>query len=640
MATRAEAAAVSAAAIASGATTKAESAPPHSVAKSAASAARAAAGRAQASAIEAAVAVAEASARGSAQETASLQEEVAAGVERRIALVSAAASSTVQGMAAKDIQAAASEAVQADFQDSSALQATAVTLTRQTSIDEFPVTGDTVMPFGKHQGRTFEDLRANEPGYVSWALGQQDPSGGVLQFVEYLKANGESGGQGSGDLGSSAQLLPPTGDSVMTVGKYRGRTFADLKQNEPSFVSWALGQQPITSNLKSFIDFLQEEAVSRGVQTSSPVSSPTQPSLPASGDSVLTFGKYRGRTFADIKDNDPSYVAWALRQPQPRDHLIAFVEYLKAEGVSGSLQASSAMNSSTQQKMTVSGEAAQTFGTTQDVGAPSVLSNSSELSLPPTGDTMITFGKYRGRTFADIKDSDSSYVSWALGLQFPSPNLQPFIDYLQTEGVGQGREGSANLSASLQQPLPATGDTVRTQGKHKGRTFADLKDNEPAYVFWALGQPDLSPELQSFVDYLKASGVSAGLQVPSELSSPSWQSSTLTGGGTATASAAEQQNQTPGKQEPPMRSPNLTGGSAVTATEAEQQNQASRELPMAETTVTSGSASSSSGMEADEPNELSKEVAEEPDISTMPPEMQNAAAAPSLQLSGREQKLT
>ena len=39
--------------------------------------------------------------------------------------------------------------------------------------------GDTVLSFGKHRGRTFADLKANEPGYVSWALKQAAPKGGL-----------------------------------------------------------------------------------------------------------------------------------------------------------------------------------------------------------------------------------------------------------------------------------------------------------------------------------------------------------------------------------------------------------------------------------------------------------------------------
>lgn len=47
--------------------------------------------------------------------------------------------------------------------------------------------GGSVMTFGKHRGRTFEDVRLTESAYCAWALAQPTPSGGLIHFVQFLR---------------------------------------------------------------------------------------------------------------------------------------------------------------------------------------------------------------------------------------------------------------------------------------------------------------------------------------------------------------------------------------------------------------------------------------------------------------------
>lgn len=52
----------------------------------------------------------------------------------------------------------------------------------------------------------------------------------------------------------------------------------------------------------------------------------------SSGEIILTFGKYSGKTFEEIKKIDISYCNWALKQTKPNGRLKEFQNYL--QGVS------------------------------------------------------------------------------------------------------------------------------------------------------------------------------------------------------------------------------------------------------------------------------------------------------------------
>ena len=43
--------------------------------------------------------------------------------------------------------------------------------------------------FGKHEGRTFEDVRASEPQYVEFCYRQAKPSPAMKEFIDWMNAN-------------------------------------------------------------------------------------------------------------------------------------------------------------------------------------------------------------------------------------------------------------------------------------------------------------------------------------------------------------------------------------------------------------------------------------------------------------------
>jgi hypothetical protein len=52
-------------------------------------------------------------------------------------------------------------------------------------------TGDSVLRFGKHVGKTYDTVRKNEPGYVRWSRRVPEPSGQLLDFVAWCQSADE-----------------------------------------------------------------------------------------------------------------------------------------------------------------------------------------------------------------------------------------------------------------------------------------------------------------------------------------------------------------------------------------------------------------------------------------------------------------
>lgn len=66
-------------------------------------------------------------------------------------------------------------------------------------------TGLTVLDFGRHEGRTYQEVASQEPGYVRWALSVRRPQRHLAVFQRWLRSGGTASAD-SGDL-SDISLL-------------------------------------------------------------------------------------------------------------------------------------------------------------------------------------------------------------------------------------------------------------------------------------------------------------------------------------------------------------------------------------------------------------------------------------------------
>jgi uncharacterized protein (DUF3820 family) len=137
---------------------------------------------------------------------------------------------------------------------------------------------------------------------------------------------------------------------------------------------------------------------------STPDSERVQPSFgvppPPCGNQRMGFGKYCGRTYAQVYADDLGYCRWALRVRKPERKLYDFVHYLKAQ-------------------------------------------NDDVIGC----DRPMGFGKYRRQTYGDVVTNDHDYCAWALRQHCRCEGLEDFIQYLNDQEVDCARAGIKMCSA-------------------------------------------------------------------------------------------------------------------------------------------------------------------------------------------------
>eukprot|EP00929_Paragymnodinium_shiwhaense_P047204 TRINITY_DN23941_c0_g1_i1.p1 TRINITY_DN23941_c0_g1~~TRINITY_DN23941_c0_g1_i1.p1 ORF type:complete len:335 (+),score=60.67 TRINITY_DN23941_c0_g1_i1:70-1074(+) len=168
------------------------------------------------------------------------------------------------------------------------------------------------LTFGKHAGKTWQEMYDEFPGYCNWVLrqSQDDSSAELSDFAAYVTER-------RSDEGEPA-VAKVSGHEVIPVGKYRGRDYASIAEEDPDYCEWVIST--VTSEdpgpLKEFADFLiaeHPEIAERCGSRQGSSSSPRSGSLPPSEASGrIPFGKYKGQTFEEVLQEDPRYCQWAL----------------------------------------------------------------------------------------------------------------------------------------------------------------------------------------------------------------------------------------------------------------------------------------------------------------------------------------
>jgi uncharacterized protein (DUF3820 family) len=103
--------------------------------------------------------------------------------------------------------------------------------------------GQNRIGFGKHQGRTYIDVAANEPGYCDWATRQRDPAPALEHFVDYLfmmnndELTQETEIEDDEDDGGVAH--EDESEQYLDFGKYANLTFRQVTLDHPEYIQWA-----------------------------------------------------------------------------------------------------------------------------------------------------------------------------------------------------------------------------------------------------------------------------------------------------------------------------------------------------------------------------------------------------------------
>ena len=94
---------------------------------------------------------------------------------------------------------------------------------------------------------------------------------------------------------------------------------------------------------------------------------------------------------------------------------------------------------------------------------------------------MLSCGKYKGKTFADISEQDRSYCAWVLRTQHMlSPSFQHFAEYLRRQRGG-----------------------LLSVGRNKHKYFDELWLTQKDYCYWAASLENPHASLNSFTRWVQ-----------------------------------------------------------------------------------------------------------------------------------------
>jgi len=85
---------------------------------------------------------------------------------------------------------------------------------------------------------------------------------------------------------------------IVPFGIYKGKTLAEIYAIDSQYVYWLAN-----SDRYFRIDFTALKSIENKIERVGPKITP---------DDVITFGKYKGRTYKDVIKDDPDYIKWAL----------------------------------------------------------------------------------------------------------------------------------------------------------------------------------------------------------------------------------------------------------------------------------------------------------------------------------------
>jgi len=144
----------------------------------------------------------------------------------------------------------------------------------------------------------------------------------------------------------------------------------------------------------------------------------------ATGSSILSIGKHRGKTFDHMLAKEPDYCRWALGADSPTGALKEFQDWLKPrkDSLSAAATAVTAATAAT---------AATAVAAVAPYHRPSTAFRHGFSA--PTGSSTLSFGKHKGRTYADMLAKEPEYCGWVQDKDTPTGPLKEFQEWLNAQ---------------------------------------------------------------------------------------------------------------------------------------------------------------------------------------------------------------
>jgi len=177
------------------------------------------------------------------------------------------------------------------------------------------------------------------------------------------------------------------GGQTLRSGKYAGYTFDEVLSQDPGYCNWVKtkAQQMQTDDFKDFAAFLLAGTAEfaggdRGDDADG-------------GDTVLEFGRMRGKTFGEVARSDPKYCAWFLKSAESAQdgsrersaNCVAFIDFLRARGPIAS-----------------------------ESRRPRWQADAAQEGELASGLWEVAFGKHMGHQFKEVYETDTQYCIWML----------------------------------------------------------------------------------------------------------------------------------------------------------------------------------------------------------------------------------
>lgn len=118
-------------------------------------------------------------------------------------------------------------------------------------------------------------------------------------------------------------------DYIMEFGKYKGKSIKEIYEKDPQYIYWLIKQDYyFRIDFRSILDIPMDcpnlnEVIQAEIHRVFPK---------ATVDSIVSFGKYKGRTYKDVYLKDPAYIKWFLRNNQSIEiDIDSFLEMIRKE---------------------------------------------------------------------------------------------------------------------------------------------------------------------------------------------------------------------------------------------------------------------------------------------------------------------
>lgn len=105
-------------------------------------------------------------------------------------------------------------------------------------------------------------------------------------------------------------------DETIPFGKYKGKSIQEIYETDPAYIFWLIESDPYyTVNIPKIIG-KEPNSTEEFVEICKAEYDRVFPRITAS--SIVTFGKYKGKTFKEIASEDMNYISWFLRNTEDR----------------------------------------------------------------------------------------------------------------------------------------------------------------------------------------------------------------------------------------------------------------------------------------------------------------------------------